>query len=303
MHSPPSGGRLAPKDESLDTSLVTGRLTGDRILVPLLTRTVPALSDQLKIATTLARVTGAPLTVINPTSVPEQTPNAYHHQATERDDTALLEWVFDQTADPLPHVDGELLYTRNVVRGVLQAVRRYNVDTLVVPGRSQSSRLRKHVIEQVAAHADADVVVVNGQPGFREPASVLLPVAGGPHSGIAADVASSIAADCDAWVDVLHVVDEDAPEHRRERAEALVEEISHRVDRPETTTTWLLEAPDTVEAIIEQSRYYDLTILGAPTKGRLRRLIFGSTTAAVRANAESVVLSARNNSGPPELSD
>jgi nucleotide-binding universal stress UspA family protein len=295
MASPPLGGLLASGDESPDGApLVAGRFGGEHILVPLLTCEVPVLTDQLKVATTLARVTGASVTVINPLAVSDRTPDAYRQEATDGDDAALLEWAFEHTTRSLPKVNGDFVYTRNVVRGVLRAVRRQDVDTLVVPGRSSSS-LRKGVTEQLAAHADADVIVVNGQAGLEKTASILLPVAGGPHSGLAADVAASIADDCGAWIDVLHVVDADASEKRRDRADELVEDIYRRIGRPETTTEWVLEAPNTTAAIIEQSRYYGLTILGAPTKGRLRRFMFGSTNASVRANADSVVLSTRSN--------
>lgn len=301
MPSQSSGG--CPVDEgqtSAETPLVAGRFDGDHVLVPLLTREVPVLTDQLKVATTLARVTGASLTVINPFPAPEQAPKVYRHEVTDSEDASLLDWVFEQTDESLPQVDSDFLYARDVVRGVLQVVRRRDVDTLLVPSSSGTSRLRKRMTEQLATHADADVIVVNGQTGFSKAASILLPIASGPHSGLAADVATSIAADYDAWIDILHVIDEGAPDHQRERAETLVEDIYQRIARPETTATWVLEAPDTAEAIIDQSRYYGLTVIGAPTKSRLRRFIFGSTNATVRADADSVVLSARNNSDGSE---
>lgn len=297
MPSPLSGG-LRPNDADATDGrpLVAGRFEGEHILVPLLTGEVPALTDQLKIATTLARVTDGSLTIVNPISIPEQTPKTYHQEVTDSDDAALLRWVFEQTSESLSSVDGDFLYTRDVVTGVLRAVRTRNVDTLVMPGESRGGYLRAGVTERIAAHADADVVVVNGRSGFEKAASVLLPVAGGPHSGLAADVAASIASDCAAWIDVLHVVEEDAPDRRRKRTRDLVDDVRRRIDRPETTTTWVLEATDVAEAIIEQSQYYGLTIIGAPTKGRLRKFIFGSTNRSVRARAGSVVLSTRNNS-------
>ncbi|AZH26340.1 universal stress protein [Haloplanus aerogenes] len=275
---------------------IAGRFDGNHILVPLLTAEVPALTDQLKIATTLARATGAALSVINPVTVPEQTPRTLGGAASDATDDALLNWVFDQAADSTPQLDGDFLHTRNVVTGVLRTVRANDVDTLVLPSRSRSPRLRKGVVERIAVHADCDVVVVNGQPGYEQVPSILLPVAGGPHSGFAADLAQAVAADCDAWVDILHVVDEDVSTRRRDAATELVDDVYHRIGRLETTTTWILEADDVADAIIEQSRYYGLTIIGAPTKGRLRQFIFGSTNRSVRTNAGSVVLSVRNNS-------
>ena len=297
MLRPAVGSLVTNANETADNiPPVVGRFNGDHILVPLLTREIPPVLDQLKIATTLARTANASLTIINPISVPEQTPKADGNAVTDSEDRVLLEWAFEQTDETLPHVDGDFLYARNVVKGVLQAVRSHSVDTVVVPGGVHKSTLQKGLTDQIAAHADADVVVVNGKAGFETPPSILLPVAGGPHSGLAADIATRIAADSDAWIDVLHVIDEDVPEHRRDRAEALVEDIYHRIARPETTTTRVIEAVDASEALIEQSRYYGLTILGAPTKGRLRQFVFGSTNKSVRAGAESVVLSARNNS-------
>ena len=275
---------------------VVGRFDGNHILVPLLTREIVPILDQLKIATTLTRARNASLTIINPVPVPEQTPKVYDRAVTDSDDRALLDWAFKQTDDTLPHVTGDFLYTRDAVKGVLCAVRARDVDTLVIPSGARTGRLRKEVTERIAAHTAADVVVVNGRAGFEPPPSILLPVAGGPHSGLAADVATTIATDCNAWIDILHVTDEDAPPHKREQAESLVDDVYHRIARPESTTTWVHEATDIAEAIVEQSRYYGLTIIGAPTKGRLRQFIFGSTNTSVRKDAASVVLSVRNNS-------
>jgi nucleotide-binding universal stress UspA family protein len=286
-------GRFLSDDPPEGIPGIAGRFDGDHVLVPLLTSEMPVLADQLKVATTLSRATGATLSVVDSSTVPERTPGGTARDAT---DDALLDRVFDHTADPTPQLDGDFHHTRNVATGVLRAVRASNVDTLVLPSCSRSHRLRKRVVERIAMHAECDVVVVNGRPGYEEVPSILLPVAGGPNSGFAADLAQAIAADCDAWIDVLHVVDDDASAGRRDAAEELVDDVYHRIDRPETTTTWILEATDIAEAIIEQSRCYGLTIIGAPTKGRLRRFISGSTNRSVRTNAGSVVLSVRNNS-------
>lgn len=301
MSTPSLGGLLPGANEASGGILpVAGRFDGTHILVPLLTREIPPVLDQLKTATTLARVRNASLTIINPVSGPEQTPEVYNHEVTDSDDRALLEWAFKQTDDALPHVDGDFIHAREVVKGVLHAVRARDVDTLVIPSSTRTGRLRKEATERIAAHADADVMIVNGKTGFETPPSILLPIAGGPHSGLAADVATTVATDCNAWIDILHIVDEDASPHKRKQAEALVDDVYHRISRPESTTTWVHEATDTVEAIVEQSRCYELIIIGAPTKDRLRQFIFGSTNTSVRKNADSVVLSVRNNSPTPD---
>lgn len=274
------------------TPRVAGRFDGDHVLVPLLADDPRVVSDQLEVAVALARPTGAALTVTDLFDGTDQASVTY--DAGEVDTDAVRARAFDR--ERAPSLASELRRTRDAVGGVLSTVRSGDVDTLVLPSEGGLRRVRTGVTTQIAAHADCDVVAANGRAGYGRVASVLLAVADGPHSGLAADVTRSVAADCDAWVDVLHVVGEDPDERRQQRATDLVDDIYRRIGRPETTTRWLLERDDVAATIAEQSRYYGLTVLGAPTKGRLRRLVAGSTNRSVRANARSVVLSVRNQS-------
>ncbi|MFC7131812.1 MULTISPECIES: universal stress protein [Salinibaculum] len=300
MTTPSLGGLLSDASEASEhLPRVAGRFDGDHVLAPLLTAARPTVTDQLTVATTLANVSDASLSLVTPVAYPDQMAPVCHQNAGEMDESALLEWALTRTEESEVYTERGLLYTRDLVRRVLRTVRANDVDTLVLPSGAHVSRLRKGLLDQIAAQAACDVVVVNGQSGYDSVTSILLPVAGGPHSGLAADLARSIAVDCDAWVDVLHVVDAAASERERQAAQTLVGDIATRIGRPDTTTTWVLEERRTAQAIAEQSRYYDLTVIGAPTKGRLRRLLYGSTNRSVRDKARSVVLSARSNSHRP----
>lgn len=276
---------------------IGGELGGEHILAPLLTHRVPALTDQIGIASALARATDATLSV----AVPGGTSPALRRRAP--DDGELLDRALERASRTASGPGGGLTSGRRIVADVNGAVATTDADTVVLPGESPGGILRGDASERVAAHADCDAVVVNGEPGFGSVPSILLPIAGGPHSGLAADVAGRVARDAGAWIDVLHVVGEDATAERRERADACVEAAARRIGRPETTSTWVLEADDPTDAIVEQSRYYSLTVVGAPTRGRLRRLVYGSTTESVRSQARSVVLSVRNNTERRSLSD
>lgn len=278
-----------------DAPRITGHFDGEHILVPLLTPAVPALTDQLRVAASLARTTDATLHIVNPITMPEQTPKECGSELTADDERELLDWAVRNVSRSASAVDSRFLYTHRLVNGILSTIRRNDIDTLVVPSESESGVLRQGLTERLALRAECDVITVNGQCGYEQVPSILLAVAGGPHSGLAADIAQRIAVDCDAWIDILHIVETDAPDHRRRQAETHVEGAYQRIARPELTSTWILEATDVAEAIIEQSAYYGLTVIGAPTKGRLRRFITGSTNRTIRDNARSVILSARNN--------
>jgi nucleotide-binding universal stress UspA family protein len=269
---------------------IAGHIEGDQVLVPLLAADVAAVTDQLRVAASLARTAGVSLHVFSPYTGTHRTVSG-PEELTATDERALVGWATEHVS-PGP-VEGALGYTRELVGGILECVRAADVDSLVVPSGSVAGRFRRGLTDQLAVRADCDIITVNGRQGYEEAPSILLAVADGPHSTLATDVAARVAADCDAWIDILHVVGEGATDRRRQRAEDCVEEAARRIDRPESTTTWILEAADVAEAIVEQSAYYGLTVVGAPTAGRLRQFVFGSTNRAVRDDARSVVLSVR----------
>ena len=290
------------RSESTDSRpLIAGNFEGENILVPLINPFVPAIADQIKVAATLARVKEASLQIINPIRVPKQTPRGLRERIPDESDQGLLRWALEEAATSTPEVQGSFRFGRRLLDTVLESVDRYDIDTIVLPSATSSGILRRNIPERISVAVDCDVIVVNGEPGYDEVPSILLPIAGGPHSGLAADIAQTVAAQFDAWVDVLHVVDENPSSDEKRRSEEFMEAAYQRIARPETTTTWILEAEDTTEAIVEQSKYYDLTVLGAPTIGPLRRFVYGSTNRSIRADAESVVLSVRNNRNPEAL--
>jgi len=271
------------------TPSVAGGLTDDCILVPLLSPSKPAVTDQLRVAASLSRSSDARLHVVDPTS---ETPTAYGPGLSRDAERELIDRA-KQSISP-PGQPG-VLRTRTLLNGILDTIETSDVGSLVVPSASDTGFLRQNLAERVALRADCDVVTVNGKRGYDDARSILLAVTGGPHSGPAADVTRRIAADTDAWIDILHIVPPRATDRRQERATDCVDAIYDRIGRPDRTTTWVLEAESAADAIVEQSEYYGLTVLGAPTKGRLREFIAGSTNRIVRNGARSAVVSVRAN--------
>jgi nucleotide-binding universal stress UspA family protein len=273
-------------DVSAETSPVAAGFDRDCVLVPLLTPTEPIVTGQLRVATALSRTSGAPLYVVDPT---EATPTEYDPglpDDTERELAARAARTVSRAGPP------GLLRTRTLLNRILTEIRATDDAALVVPSGAETGFLRRNLTERLGIRANCEVVTVNGcQPDDAR--SILVAVTGGPHSAAAADVAGRIAADTDAWVDVLHVVPPDATDRQRAEADTYVEAACGRIGRPDRTTGWVLDAPDAAEAIVEQSEYYGLTVIGAPTKGRLRELIAGSTPRTVRDGARSPVISVR----------
>lgn len=270
-----------------DTSAGPGGLADDCVLVPLLSPSEPAVTDQLRVAASLSRSSEARLCVVDPTS---ETPTAYGPDLSRDAERDLIARAVRSTIRP-----GQpgLLRTRALLNGILTAIETTDIEALVIPSGSDTGFLRQNLVERLALRRSCDIVTVNGQRSYDDARSILLTVTGGPHSGPAADVVRGIAADTDAWVDVLHVVSPRATDRQRDRAAECVDTICDRIGRPDRTTTWVLESRSPADAIVEQSEYYGLTVLGAPTKGRLRELVAGSTSRTVRHGARSPVVSVR----------
>ncbi|GGJ11573.1 hypothetical protein GCM10008995_21870 [Halobellus salinus] len=270
-------------------SAVADGLTDDCVLVPLLSPSEPAVTHQLRVAASLSRSSDASLCVVDPTS---ETPTAHGPNLSRDAERNLIDRAVQSTIRP---AQPELLRMRALLNGILAAIETTDIEALVTPSASETGFFRQSLAEHLALRGSCDIVTVNGRRSYDGARSILLAVTGGPHSGPAADVVRGIAADTDAWIDILHVVPPRATDRQRERATQCVDTIYNRIERPDRTTTWVLEAESPADAIVAQSEYYGLTVLGAPTKGRLRAFIAGSTSRTVRHGARSAVVSVRAN--------
>lgn len=232
-----------------------------------------------------ALVTGPGSTVVDPAEFEAQQIEAGHAPSRSFDD-----------------VDTATVSVRDTVgvgasssRAIADAVERSRADTVVLDTAFDTGReggLFDDFGAGIASTAGCDVIGLNRDVAVDDIASVLVPVAGGPHSSLAIEIGAVVAEAAGAWVELLHVTTEDTSTADRERMERRLDELvadaaTDRID------AWTLEADDVTDAIVEQSACHDVTILGAPTTGRLRRFVFGSTTDTVRDRTTAPVVVVR----------
>jgi nucleotide-binding universal stress UspA family protein len=134
--------------------------------------------------------------------------------------------------------------------------------------------------------------------------SILVAVGAGPHTGATVDVAREIADATGAWLELFHVVPSDealvdgdataaaaADANEYEAAgDRLLSAARERLGDFDRVDRWLVEDRTAAGAIVEQSPYYDLVVVGAPTTGTVGRFVFGSTTDTVIDDAEVPVV-------------
>lgn len=226
-----------------------------------------------------------------------------HALATVRDAELLVTEpaIAESTSDVQLPADHRESYSRSptAVGGAMDiepAVDQQDPSALVVEreqGSSLLSGLRGNTPERLADRTD--VLTVDDRGDVETLASILVPIAGGRHSQLAVEAARAIAAANDAAIDLFHVVETDGAASR-ERGEQILATAATALGEFESADTWLYEAESAADAIIEQSEYYDLTVMGAPTVGPLERFVFGSTSTDVQQDADSPVVVAHAHS-------
>ena len=223
-----------------------------------------------------------------------------HALAASREIDLLVNGAGDDLSDALPesHRESYCSTTSAVdAESTLDpAVSHYDPSLLVLKRQTE-----QHLIDELFSDPaerfsrQTDVLTVDGRGEADRIASILVPVAGGDHSQLAIESAVAVARANDAAVDLFHVIEADTEEARAEGRQ-LLEDVAAGIDPDERDRidTWLYETPGAADAITEQSEYYDLTVMGAPTDSPLKRFVFGSTSKQVQREAASPVIVAHS---------
>ena len=183
-------------------------------------------------------------------------------------------------------------------------VNEYGVSTVVNAGSGSADATDD---ARAVASCDCTLLTVNADEHTDSISSLLVPVESGPHLDATLDAARTIAENTGAWIDLFYVPESDerdrgavdAGDASPDAAAPPFERCIDRLGSFEDFDTWVYEGPSPSAAIVEQSSYYDVTILGATGKGLLREMIAGSTTRAVLRGAENTVLTVRNGTREP----
>ncbi|WP_231186726.1 universal stress protein [Haladaptatus sp. DYF46] len=281
-------------DVSETTGTVTPTTTG-AILIPVLDS--HETNQSLEIGRALARVNNTGILLVRPVPLPPQRPLELSREEAEEQHKIVDELITQFSRDhPGVNIRGIVRLGRSSEQIIRSAVTEHGIGTVVIEYTPPSGRLkavRRSPVERIADRLSCDVILTNGRGDFTSISSILIPVSSGNHSGLAVDVGHALAREYDAWTDILHIIPPDSPPTRHTRGEQYVSAAIDRTDRAERTNTWILEAGDVVETIVEQANYYDATVLGMSQKGRFRRLTFGSTTDGVYTTVRYPIMMAK----------
>ncbi len=268
------------------------------------------ITGPLKVAKSLLETEPGELILLHVVTVPDQLPVSISHGFVE--ETRPL---MDRTA----HIAEEMSMTphlilrigRRAAEGIIDTVEDYGANFIVMGwGGGRSADPRSIVgsnIDRVVKEANANVVVVRGDvtlPARR----ILVPVQHPSHGHLVAPFAASMAAHEDAYIELMHVVDEElSSRERAERASELVQSLRARDigslvptvanGRPERRFRIRIETGEVVETLIEHARDFDLVIMGASRESWIRRKVWGDKTSRVAGRIDTPLMFVNLRSG------
>ncbi|MFB6095152.1 MAG: universal stress protein [Halodesulfurarchaeum sp.] len=244
----------------------------------------------------LAADAGADLFIGAPVTVPEQTPLEAQEPQFRGDRLAAKHALAAKTTcgEGVEEVNSLVRIGHHRDAIIADMVGSVGITTLIeeVVPESGIRSLFEGDFEERAVSDTCDTITVSrlGAVAATDAIdSILAPIAAGPHSGMAIDVAVALARQNDASVELMHVEDVAAAPEDRVGEQVLATGIQRARDAVGVSRT-LLEGDSVAETIITYSADFDLTVIGAPREGLLKQFVRGTVPSAVSEGADSTVL-------------
>jgi len=220
----------------------------------------------------VCRAKQARVELLHMVRVPDQVPLSDAHKYTAEGKEAVTETMLYLA--PMFPLSTTLRYCRNVARGIVSAVREKRVQLLIMGwhGRSLSSGFTLgSTVDPVIERVPCNVLILKncGDQTFKR---VLVPVAGGPNSVFALEIASILADREEGTLTAFHVASQGG--RRPFDVDAFVGEHLDRMELPRTRITARTQvARNAAQAILAEienpAADYDLVVLGCTRDPKL----------------------------------
>jgi CIC family chloride channel protein len=190
---------------------------------------------------------------------------------------------------------------RDVARAVRKTVEENASNFIVLgwPGYTNSAgRTFGSVIDDIVDNPPADIAVVRYRK-YRSLRSILVPIAGGPNSRLAAQLAVAMATQSEIGpvkVTALHVVREGAGEPEFVRAQKVLTQAIAGV--PYEFDFKIVDGDNVIEAILRASEGCDLIVIGATNEPLFKNLLIGNIPEQVARRARVTTIMVKRRQGP-----
>ena len=209
-----------------------------------------------------------------------------------------LQILANRAKDQKIPVEPITYYTRDVARDIAKTARDRQADPVLIGFHKPvfSRTVLGGTVHRVMTATPTDVAVFVDR-GMLAPHRVLVPFMGGPHDRLAMDLAGRFARGAKAEITVLHVTTprRSGPELN---AKAAVDRAFNDPSQPLPVQMRVVESHDPAGTVIEESRDYDLVVIGVAEEWGLESHLFGWRSERIAANTPTSLLIVRRFAKP-----
>jgi len=198
---------------------------------------------------------------------------------------------------PLHTVNTTLRYCRNTARGIISAIRQKRVDMLIMGWHGKHRAHGFHIgstVDPIVEIAPCSVVMMKNCGGNRKYNSVLVPLAGGPNSSLALEIASILTEKDTGTITAFTV----ASRSRKFDIVAFVDQHVERLAIPrDRIHCKTVTAKDVVGAVLRKAEDYDMVVLGNTRESVLRQMAHTPIPETIARNCKKPLVMCRAVSG------
>lgn len=238
----------------------------------------------------LSLTPGEDLSVLHLEEVPEQTDLAALARGADDRVASVERRVMHLAEERGVQVHFNVVYTRDL-RGTLYDHAALEHSRWVVIGwrdRSERGFIARDPLQWLTTHLPCNVAVFR-DAGIRTIHRIMAHAQPGPHDGLIATTADSLAALHGAEITFVNVVPTDATDEQMEELEEYHHQLGRLCKRP-TSSEVIRDDGDPTDALVHATARYDLALTGAQTRPSLRSLLHATPEERLTEQAHCAVL-------------
>ena len=252
-------------------------------------------------ASTVAKVEDGTVRLVHVVEIPDTLPldaiDPSYHRGVEKEMRSLIQAMGDQGIEARARV----VISHRVEEALLDEVKEEEPDLLVLGwhGRRGVGRVLGTTVDHMVQHAPCDIVVLKTTDIKPVLKRILVFNAPAWHVTFATSYAILLAKKYDAEIVLFSAVTTDKELETEQAYSARLAEMckTHGVKHYEE----FAKVKNIVEAVVEESRNYDLLVMGAGPELKVKEAVFGKVQDQIAARSPVPVLAVRKVRGPDVL--
>ena len=194
-------------------------------------------------------------------------------------------------------INTTIRYCRNIARGIVSAIKEKRTDMLVLGWHGKRDSLLFNIgstVDPIIERATCDVVVLKDCGGNKTFDNIMVPIAGGPNSAFAVDIANIVSENNDSKITLMTIDTGRGAFDLKEFAAIQTQILGVSKNR---FATKVIKARTPLRGILKAAKHYDLVVMGTSNKPILAQMARMTLPEKVATRCNRPVIIVKSNQG------